>query len=113
MKFASNLLATACDVGLVRSRRDPRTVTLAVAPPAIHAYALYLLRGVTYEGTPTANPYLRSLGLTAHSFGAFAPDIPGIRYAELGGASEITYLEPSLTAWGLRGLLATPPPERS
>lgn len=107
-KFASNLLATAHDVGLVRSRRDPRTITLAVVPPAALGYALYLLRGVSYEGTPTRNPYLRSLGVTERSFRSFAPDIPGIRYAELGGASEITFLEPSLMAWGLRALGASP-----
>jgi hypothetical protein len=105
-KFASNLLATAHDVGLVRSRRDPRTVTLAVVPPSMLGYALYLLRGVTYEGTPTDNPYLRSLGVTARTFHAFAPDIPGVRYAELGGASELTLLEPTLAVWGLHALHA-------
>lgn len=104
MKFASNLLATALDVDLVRGRRDPRQLPHPSAPPVIVAYALYLLRGVEIEGSLTENPYLRSLGLRTEALGRLSATLPGVRIAELGGIAEITFEEASLTAWGLRHL---------
>lgn len=102
LKFASNLLATALDVGLVAGRRDPRKVTLPVVPDRMIGYVLYLLRGVEFEGSLVDNPYLRSLGITPATFRSLAPHVPGIRYAEMGGVVELSWLEPSLTAWGRR-----------
>jgi hypothetical protein len=107
IKFASNLLATALDAGLVSGRRDPRKLTLAPAPDVLLGYVLYLLRGVRIEGSLTDNPYLASLGVTAGTFRSFAARIPGIRYAELGGVADLTWLEPDLRAYGLRYLGAS------
>jgi hypothetical protein len=107
IKFASNLLATALDVGLVGGRRDPRKLTAAPAPDVILGYVLYLLRGVRTEGSLTDNLYLRSLGVAPGTFRSFAARIPGIRFAELGGVIDLAWLEPSLTAWGLRYLGAS------
>jgi hypothetical protein len=104
VKFASNLLATALDVGLIHGRRDPRGLPHLVAPDLVVGYALYLLRGVRIEGSLTENPYLRSLGLDTESLGLVAPRVPGIRFVDLAGAAEVTFLEPSLTAWGWRYL---------
>lgn len=101
MKFGSNLLSTAFEVGLVAGRRDPRALKQMTVPDVVLGYVLYLLRGVRFEGTLTDNPYLRSLGVTAASFGVHAPRIPGIRYAELGSAAELTFTEPDLRTWGL------------
>lgn len=106
-KFASNLLATALDVGLVRGRRDPRQLPHPIVPPTIVAYALYVLAGTRIEGTLTENPYLRSLGLTTESLGRISASLPGVRVAELGGVAEVTFQEPSLMAWGLRYLAET------
>ncbi len=103
-KFASNLLATALDVGLVSGRRDPRKLPHPLVPPVVVSYALYLLRGTHVEGTLTENPYLRSLGLNTESLGHLSSSLPGVRVVELGGTAEITFQEPSLTAWGLRYL---------
>lgn len=103
-KFASNLLATALDVGLVRGRRDPRKLPHLVVPEVAIGYALYLLRGVRIEGSLTDNPYLRSLGVTSLTLRTVAPRTPGVRIAELGGVAEVTFLEPTLTAWGLHHL---------
>jgi hypothetical protein len=103
-KFASNLLATALDVGLVRCRRDPRQLPHPIVPAVVVGYALYLVRGVRIEGSLTENAYLRSLGLTTDSLGRISGTIPGVRIAELGGLAEITFQEPTLTAWGLRYL---------
>ncbi|WP_437491961.1 hypothetical protein WME75_16690 [Sorangium sp. So ce1014] len=107
IKFASNLLATALDVGLVSGRRDPRKLPQVPVPDPILGYALYLLRDVRIEGSLTDNPYLRSLGVTRTAFHSFAARIPGIRFAELGGVIDLAWLEPSLTAWGLRYLGAS------
>ncbi|WP_437737388.1 DUF1819 domain-containing protein [Sorangium sp. So ce1335] len=104
IKFASNLLATALDVGLVGGRRDPRKLPPIPVPDVILGYVLYLLRGVRIDGTLTDNPYLRSLGVMKATFRSFAAHIPGIRFDELGGVIDLTWLEPSLTAWGLRYL---------
>ncbi|MGK3963927.1 DUF1819 domain-containing protein [Sorangium sp. So ce1667] len=102
IKFASNLLATALDVGLVSGRRDPRKLPSIPVPDVILGYVLYLLRGVRIDGSLTDNPYLCSLGVTKATFHSFAARIPGIRFAELGGVIDLAWLEPSLTAWGLR-----------
>ena len=107
-KFASNLLATALDVGLVRGRRDPRKLPHRVVPEVAIGYALYLLRGVCIEGSLTDNPYLRSLGVTSRTLRAVAPRIAGVRIAELGDIAEVTFLEPTLTSWGLRHLGEAP-----
>ena len=103
-KFASNLLATALDVGLVGGRRDPRRLPHPSVPAAGIAYALYLLRGTAIDGTLTENPYLRSLGLATESLGRLSASLAGVQIAELGGAAEVSFQEPSLTAWGLRHL---------
>lgn len=103
-KFASNLLATALDAGLVRGRRDPRQLPPIHVPAVVVGYALYLLRGVRIEGSLTENPYLRSLGLTTADLGRLSAHVPGVRIAELGGIAEITFLEPTLMAFGLRYL---------
>ncbi len=99
IKFASNLMATAYDVGLIGGRRDPRKLVVPAVPDVIVGYILYLMRGVRIEGALAANVYLASLGISLTSF---AGRIPGIRVAELGGVIDITWMEPSLPSWGLR-----------
>lgn len=99
IKFGSNLLATAFDVGLVAGRRDPRKIAVPQVPDVAIGYALYLVREVTIEGSLLDNPYLRSLGITQETFRAFAPRIPGVHFVELGGATELSFDAPSLRAW--------------
>ncbi len=103
-KFASNLLATAADAGLVLGKKDPRKLSVVSIPDMMIGYALYLLRGVQIKGTLDDNPYLRSLGLSCHTFGRLSARVPGLRIDELGGTLELTWLEPSLMDWGLRYL---------
>lgn len=100
-KFASNLLTTAAEAGLVAGRRDPRKLALPAPPDVMLGYALYLLRGVSFEGSLTDNPYVRSLGPTPETFRAFAPRIPGVHYAELGGVGELGFDSADLLSWGL------------
>ena len=99
VKFGSNLLATAFEVGLVAGRRDPRKLAPLQVPDVIVGYALYLLRGISIAEPALDNAYLRSLGVTREAFRTFAPRVPGIRFAELGGASELTFEHASLREW--------------
>jgi hypothetical protein len=46
--------------------------------------------------------------VTPSTFGTFVARVPGIEFAELGGAIDMTWLEPSLTAWGRRYLGGNP-----
>jgi hypothetical protein len=99
-KFASNLLATAFDVGLIGSRRDPRPIAAPSPPDVIVGYALYLLRGVSHEGTALDNAYLRSMGVTKDAFAASVSRAPGIRFAQLGSVVDLGFDEASFAAWG-------------
>ena len=103
-KFAANLLATAQEAGLVDGRRDPRRLGPLQAPEVILGYVLYLLRGVAIDGSLLDNLYLRSLGNSPEDLRRVGASIPGVRIAELGGVVDVTWLEPSLSAWGLKHL---------
>lgn len=102
LKLAASLLSAAADAGLIDARRDPCTIKTPVVPHSTVGYVLYLLRGVSIEGSILDNPYLRSLGITPATFGAIAPRVPGIHYTEDGA---IIFLEPSLDAWAKRTCL--------
>jgi hypothetical protein len=104
IKFASNLLAAAHEVGLVGSTRDPRPLVVPFVPEVVLGYVLYLLREVRFEGTLVDNPYLRSLGVEGDAPSVALARVPGVRLAELGGARELTFLQPSLLAYGLQNL---------
>jgi hypothetical protein len=103
LKFGSNLLATAFEAGLVGGRRDPRKIDAPQVPAEIVGYALYLLRGVEVEGTLTANPYLRSL-VGGVPLVTVLAHVPGIRFAAIGDVGDLTFLEPSLQAYGVAHL---------
>lgn len=104
IKFASNLLATALNAGLVGGRRDPRAIALAPVPDVVVGYVLYLLRNVAFAGSLTDNLYLRSLGIVPETFAVSVARVPGVRCSELGGTVELTWAEPGLLAWGRKTL---------
>lgn len=103
-KFASNLLATAHDVGLLGGRRDPRPLATPSPPDVIVGYVLYLLRGVRHEGSLLDNAYMRSLGVDADTFARVVSRVPGVRFAQLGSAIDLGFDEPTLLSWGTRHL---------
>jgi hypothetical protein len=100
IKFGTNMLSTAFEAGLVGGPRDPRKIAIGSIPNAIVGYLLYLLRDVRIEGSLTDNMYMRSLGIGPGEFHTVASRVPGIRFGELGGVGDLTFLEPSLAAWG-------------
>ncbi|MGE5788335.1 MAG: DUF1819 domain-containing protein [Myxococcales bacterium] len=103
-KFASNLLATTAEAGLVLGQQDPRKLMLHAVPERVLGYVLYVLRGVRIQGSLDNNPYLRSLGIDPESFGRLGTCVPGVCVTELGRVIDVTWLEPNLRSWGLRYL---------
>lgn len=107
MKFASNMLSTASEAGLLKGRKDPRRLTLTGVPDAAVGYALYLLRTVEFEGSLNDNPYLRSLGIDSALFPLAMTRVPGVGFRAIGGVQEVDWRYPSLAAWGTENLGAT------
>lgn len=62
-QFASKLLATASEAGLVGGKRDERVVLTPPVPERALAYLLNLLRETRFKGTLAENPYLASVGV--------------------------------------------------
>jgi len=80
IKFASNLLSSAYTAGLVATNRDPRPVVLPRVPNDALEYLLYLLRGVSFEGSLLENPYLASVGLEGGTLEDRLRGLPGLAF---------------------------------
>jgi hypothetical protein len=63
VQFGSKLLSAASEAGLITAKRDPRTPLYPKITDEALTYLLYLLRGVSFEGTIARNPYLVGVGL--------------------------------------------------
>jgi hypothetical protein len=98
VQFGSKLLSAALEAGLV-SKRDPRTLHFPKVSDLALAYLLYLLRETRFEGTQTANPYLRSVGLDEDLLLARARTLPGLRIRSMMHLTEIDWDYPDLAAW--------------
>lgn len=98
-QLASKLLSCALSAGLVGGRRDPRPLVYPRIPDDALGYLLHLLRGVSYAGTLTDNPYLRSVGLQ----GAILEDrlraLPSLQYRRVGDVVDFGFRYPDLDAW--------------
>ena len=100
VQFASKLLSTAFEAGLLGTRRDPRPLATPPVPDDALAYLLYLLRGVRFAGTLFDNPYLASVGLTGLALDARLTRLEDLTYRRLGEIVDVEWKAPSLTAWG-------------
>jgi hypothetical protein len=98
-KLATRLLSTALSAGLLSGRRDPRCLVHPRIPDEALAYLLHLLRGVSFAGTLTDNPYLRSVGLSGSALEARLRALPALRYRRAGDVVELDWRYPSLAAW--------------
>jgi hypothetical protein len=91
--FGTKLLSTALEVGLVEGRRDPRRLGFPRVEDDALAYAIRLLRSVSYSGSILANPYLASVGL----FGPFLEQrlraLPGLAYRRVGDVIELEWTD--------------------
>lgn len=80
IQCASKLLSAAYAAGLVGANRDPRPLTLPRVIDDALEYLLYLLRGVSFDGSLLANPYVASVGLEADHLDARLRMLSGVTY---------------------------------
>lgn len=93
-QFASKLLSTATEAGLVSGKRDTRTLESPKIPDRALSYLLYLLRETRFKGTLVANPYLASVGIDdVHA--RVRAGVPGIAMGD-----DLIWASPNLAAFG-------------
>jgi len=100
VQFASKLLSTAFEAGLVSTRRDPRPLAIPPVPDDALVYLLYLLRSVRFVGTLFENPYLASVGLTGPLLDARLVRLEDVTYRRMGDVVDVEWKAESLQAWG-------------
>lgn len=99
IQFASKLLSSAYAAGLVTSRRDPRPLAFPRVPDDALEYLLHLLRGVSFEGRLTDNPYLRSVGLDPRLLADRLRGIDSVQLRRAGDLDDFTWAHPGLASW--------------
>ncbi len=99
IQFASKLLSSAYAAGLVTSRRDPRPLSFPRVPDDALEYLMHLLRGVSFEGRLTDNPYLRSVGLDPGLLADRLRAIPTVQLRRAGDLDDFTWTHNSLASW--------------
>ena len=105
-QFASKLLSAASAAGLIAGRRDPRRVVFPRISDDALTYLLYLLRGVTFEGSLRDNPYLRSVGLEGGVLDDRLRALPALNFRRVGDVVEFGWAHPDLASWAEAKLLA-------
>ena len=108
IQFASKLLSAACSAGLVASNRDPRPLAFPRVTDDALEYMMYLLRGVSFDGTLLDNRYVGSVGL----YGALLQDrlgmLPGMRFRRQGDLIDFGWCHADLAAWARTNLESEP-----
>jgi hypothetical protein len=97
IQFASKLLSAASEAGLISAKKDPRKLLAPLVPELALAYLLYVLRGLRFEGTLVANPYLASIGLVPND--ARLASLPGVQCRRMGDLVDFQWAAPDLSAW--------------
>ena len=98
-KWASVLLTTAHDAGLVKTARDPRQLSVPRVPDDALGYCLHLLRGIDIEGTLTENPYLSSVGLSGAVLEDRLRTLPLVTFHRMGELVEFRWDAKDLSSW--------------
>ena len=104
--YASKLLSAAFSAGLVGSNRDPRPLTLPRVRDDALTYLLYLLRGVTFEGTLIDNPYLASVGLVHGVLTDRLRTLDALQFRRQADLVDIAWAHPDLATWANHNILA-------
>lgn len=99
VQFASKLLSAAHAAGLVGTTKDPRPLVLPRVPDDALAYLLHLLRGVSFEGTLLANPYLGSVGLEGDDLFQRLATLPSLRFERQGDLVDFGWRFDDLCSW--------------
>lgn len=99
IQFASKLLSAAHAAGLVGTTRDPRPLLFPRVEDVALEYLLYLLRGVRFDGTLLANPYLASVGLTGGVLEDRLRTLPALTFHRQGALTDFTWKYEDVRAW--------------
>jgi hypothetical protein len=90
VEWASKLLTTARDAGLVGARTDPRPLTVPHVPDSALRYLLGLLQRLHLShGAVLDNVYLTSVGLTGATLDERARRLPGVTLRRMGDLVEL------------------------
>lgn len=99
MKFGSNLLATACEAGLLRDRKDPRKLAAPHPPSLAFEYVLYLLREVVISQRTLDSPYVRSIAPDHDGLSVLVRSIRSVEVSSLGDVQDFDWHYPNLLSW--------------
>lgn len=99
IQFASKLLSAASEAGVLTPKRDPRALLIPKVSDQALTYVLYLLRGASFEGTLTANPYLASVGLSDEFLDQRLRGLRTVFFRRMGHLVEFDWDSPTLLAW--------------
>jgi hypothetical protein len=105
IQFARRLLHSASETGLLEGSRDPRHLSGVRVSDDGLAYLLHLLRHVDFDGSLTANPYLRSVGITGDDLQRRLRDRAALRFRQQGDLVEFGWTYPGLLEWAEASVL--------
>ncbi len=99
IQFASKLLSAARTAGLIGSTRDPRPLKYPRVNDAALTYLMYLLRGVSFEGTLLDNPYAASVGLQNGTLEDRLRGLAALKFRRQGDLVEFGWKYADLEGW--------------
>ena len=104
LRMATALVSCAAESGFCTPGVGPRPLKLPRVSDDALAYLLYLLRGISFEGTVLQNPYLQSLGLVGELLEQRLQRTPGITHHRMLNLHDLQFHHPSLGAWATQEL---------
>lgn len=99
LRMATALLTCATEAGLCEAGHGKKAVLYPKVPDEALAYLLYLLRGIDFEGTLLANPYLASVGLAEGFLEQRLRRLPGLTYHRMQHLQDLEWHHPDLKTW--------------
>ena len=99
IQWATKLLATSREAGLVTGSKDPRPLAVPHVTDTVLTYVLHLLRTVQMEHTLLVNPYLRSLGLDGGLLTDRVRNLPAVSLERMGDLVDLRFHHPDLLTW--------------
>ena len=100
-RLASSLLTSATSAGLCAAGVGSRTITYPKVSDEALGYWLYLLRHLSYSGSPIDNPYLRSVGLSDVTLEQRVRQLPGFAFARMSDLYDFGWQYPDLQTWAV------------
>lgn len=98
-QWASKLLSTAREAGLIEGNKDPRQLVLPRVQLDALTYFLYLLKDLEIEGSIAHNPYLASVGIQGQSLDPLLARIDSISLRRQGQLLDFEWQYQDLAAW--------------